>query len=305
MKVLLVLGKHSKLNANKLKEQADSLEVFPYVTLDEMIDNVTQRNLKFDRIVLTNKILPDEMTMTKLHRFLKRYHPRATVVFLLGSTVGVEIAQSFNRIFNSPLYTDMIIERSSISALQVSAVESTDIIREQYSVSKYGEEDDEVIEDEYEEETDSEDTGEYVHDYSKNPMRRLPQNTKQRKLYGLFGKKKLNKKERRILNENLQVISGYVKFLRGMEDGMGLNSKPISRPVVKGFQSNPIEEYEIEKAKLQNEQSGEQESPKNSTNLDYQSTFTPLEFGYYGFSAEFEGRPMLLRTGVRVKQQSA
>src|SRR5690606_26016557 len=109
-----MLGSRSQANADKLKEQRDSIDIEAYGTVKEMMDNITQRHISFDRIVISTASLNDETTMQVLHPFLREMHPTATVVYIYQRNKGERLASLFNNIFNSPLYTDMVIGTNSI-----------------------------------------------------------------------------------------------------------------------------------------------------------------------------------------------
>lgn len=294
-----MLGDKSRINADRLKEQVDSLDIEPYGTVKEMMDNVTQRNLVFDRIVISTATLNKNKTMEVLHTYLREIHPRATVVFIFQGGKGDNIANNFNRIFNSPLYTDMVITTNSIGILVESATEGIDVLREKYSINKYGQIEQEVLEDTYIEEEDVI----TVEDSSfTKPMLVEPQSKKQKKRTGLFGVKKLNKKEVEINAINFKLITNYLKFLASLEDGMSNKKRYVMPEKERKSMSDPLEEFETDSSNKMNGSNRGNSQDINSGNFTPNPSFTQLQFGYYGFSTAFKGKPMMFRTGVRVSQ---
>lgn len=302
MRVLFILGTKSELNATRLKEQVDSIDITPFGTIREMMDTVSQRNDTFDRIVISTASMNDENTMEILHTFLKKMHPRATVVFIFqGDPKSKKLAGKFNRIFSSPLYTDVAVTNNSISFLEEIATRGIDAIREKYSINKYGETDADVIEDSYPDEngTTQKESAEVA---LNRPMLVLPQNASQKKRTGMFGLKKLSKSDKRIISENLKLVSDYMKSLAsGGNDRVKPKNTTLPDSVRKSM-SNPVEEYKTTSNTSPNEESTQSNKVKKSSNLVPNTTFTQLELGYYGFATEFNGRPMLFRTGISVEQ---
>lgn len=303
MRVILMLGSRSKVNGDRLKEQRDSLDIETYETVKEMMESVTQRNVTFDRIVVSTASLNEERTMEVLHKFLRELHPRATVVLIYQEGKGEDIARSFNNIFNSPLYTDMVIRTNSISLLEESAVAGIDVLREKYSIRKYGETTDEdILEDSYPQE-EKEKLWKSSNGFNGQPMLVLPQKKKQKKRTWLFGVKKLTKREMQILQINLRLVTDYLQYLSEIEDDGVDDKKYVIPEKEKRSKSDPVEEYKTKVNEIKNESGLNSVPNKNKSNSYHNPTFTPLEIGYYGFSTKFEGRPMMFRIGVRVTQQ--
>jgi hypothetical protein len=305
MRVILMLGTKSHVNAARLKEQRDSLDIEAYGTVKEMMDNVTQRNLTFDRIVVSTASMHDERTMQVLYRFLRDMHPRVTVVYLFQKGKGEELANKFKDIFNSPLYTDMAIETNSISLLEESAVEGVDVIREKYSIRKYGSTESGIIEDSYPEinkDKKVKPSANSMKDDPKRPMWVLPQSKKQPKRTGIFGVKRLTKEQLAIIQLNLKLVSDYMEYALSVQDDAPVHKKYILPHKERRSKSDPVEDYRTERSAKVNSKSNKQAQTKNSPNSIGNPAFTPLELGYYGFSTNFNGRPMMLRLGVRFNQ---
>ena len=301
MRVIFMLGTKSYKNAERLRQTIDSVQIETYGTVREMMDNVTHRNLTFDRIVVSTASMHDVTTMEVLHRFLRDLHPRATVVYIFQHGQGETIANEFNNVFNSPLYTDVAVKTNSINLLEEITVGGIDTIRDKYSIRKYSEMSSDVIEDSYPE-IDEPKEVKPSQSATSMPMLVLPQSKKQRKSTGLFGAKKLTKRDMEIINQNLRLVSDYMLYLSQHPDEVVKPPKSTLPQNVRKSMSNPVEEYKMQKVSDANKGITKKDNSKNQSNSVPSTTFTQMELGYYGFATSFDGRPMMFRAGISVSQ---
>ena len=300
-----MLGMNSKTNAERLKEQVDSLDIEPYGTVKDMMDNVSQRNLSFERIVISTASLRDKKTMEALHRFLREIHPRAQVVLLFqDKNGGKQLAKTFGEVFDSPLYTDVELTGShNINLLVELATESVDLLREKYSVNKYTSNGDGIIQDKYTTGTSEVKSGVLDRDaLFSTPMLVLPQKKKQKKRTGLFGVRKLTKAESEMNNVNLKLVYDYMQFVLRSKNTVSDQSKPSIPKEHRMSMSNPTESAPISSNAKHNMTRAFDDDYQKPIDFIPNPAFSQWELGHYGFSAQYEGKPMLFRLGVRVNQ---
>ena len=187
MRTLLAFGDITEGVKQEINELDDSVDIRAYTRAYDLIENITILRLNFDRIVLTHAGVKTQQELVDLNKFLRKEHPRATVVFMFpkGKENAEKKAKFFNEVFNSPLYTDLAVEEQNLSILLKSVRGGIDEIREQYSANKQDEIDDDLLEDDYDEE-ENEESAEATRELEIQPMVVLPQRKRQYKRYGFL-----------------------------------------------------------------------------------------------------------------------
>ncbi|MGF2716097.1 hypothetical protein ACQUY5_28350 [Bacillus cereus] len=303
MKVLLAFGSITESVKQEINELDDSINIRAYTKAYDLIENITILRENFDRIVLTHAGVKTQQELIDLNKFLRKEHPRATVVFMYekGKEKSELKAKSFNEIFNSPLYTDLGVEEQNLSILLRSVRGSIDEIRELYSMNKQDESGDDLLEDDYDEE-ESEETVEGTKELELQPMVVLPQRKMQRKRYGFFGLKKLSKVQLQTKQQNMQIVMAYLKHLQGDTniEGEVNQQDTYNQGLQEGNNVQDSNQTVGDNIINLNEKSKEQS--KNLSNPTPTRTFTELDFGYYNFFNEYDGRPMVSQEGSSYKQ---
>ncbi|PGF05112.1 hypothetical protein [Bacillus toyonensis] len=303
MRALLAFGDITEGVKREINGLDDSVDIRAYTRAYDLIENITILRLNFDRIVLTHAGVKSQQELIDLNKFLRKEHPRATVVFMFpkGKENAEKKAKFFNEVFNSPLYTDLAVEEQNLSILLKSVRGGIDEIREQYSANKQDEIDDDLLEDDYDEE-ENEESGEATRELEIQPMVVLPQRKRQHKRYGFFGIKKLSKVQLQTKQQNMQIIMAYMQHLKGdtniQEESyeQDIHSKVLQE----GYNHDEVNQTSDDNVYNVNEKS--KELSEKLSNLTPSRTFTELEFGFYNFINTYDGRPMVSQEGSGYKQ---
>lgn len=82
MRTLLAFGDITEGVKQEINELDDSVDIRAYTRAYDLIENITILRLNFDRIVLTHAGVKTQQELVDLNKFLRKEHPRATVVFM-------------------------------------------------------------------------------------------------------------------------------------------------------------------------------------------------------------------------------
>lgn len=120
MKVSFSVGNMSEKIINSLSSSLDNVEFYSYKTVPEMIQESSMRHIYFDRIVFSEKILKDsEKELSELNDYITNYSDNTTIVFVCSKKNGVsDNERIFSELFNSPLYTPVLIDKGTVKKLQ-------------------------------------------------------------------------------------------------------------------------------------------------------------------------------------------
>lgn len=118
MKVSFSFGKKSTTTLiNTLKKMADNIEFYPYNTIGELVKESQLRKLFFDRIVFSEKILSNpKKELTVLNDYIKNYSD-STEIVMVANPKGSKATSAFVEIFDSPMYTPVILEKPTPTSL--------------------------------------------------------------------------------------------------------------------------------------------------------------------------------------------
>lgn len=135
MKICFSVGPNSKGVCNTLKKTADNIDFYYYSSIQELVKESNIRHLYFDRIVFTPKILGDiESDFRVLNDYIKMSSDSTEIVYLLNSkhSDGLE---AFNSIFNSPLYTPVLVDNlNSKSAMELVTLDIVELKAKYYDL---------------------------------------------------------------------------------------------------------------------------------------------------------------------------
>lgn len=118
MKVSFSFGPKSTVQlVNTLKNMADNVEFFSYKNIAEMIKSAELRHIYFDRIIFSEKIISNpKKELALLNDYIKNNSDSTEIVFV-ANPKGSKAAPVFSEIFNSPLYTPVILEKPTPTVL--------------------------------------------------------------------------------------------------------------------------------------------------------------------------------------------
>lgn len=135
MKICFSVGPNSKGVCNTLKKTADNLDFYYYSSIQELVKESNIRHLYFDRIVFTPKILGDiESDFRVLNDYIRMSSDSTEIVYLLNSNHS-EGLEAFNSIFNSPLYTPVIVDNlNSKSAMELVTLDIVELKAKYYDL---------------------------------------------------------------------------------------------------------------------------------------------------------------------------
>lgn len=110
MKVAFMVGPMSSSIIESMSKSVDNVEFFTYTSVEGMIRESTLRHVFFDRIIFSAKVLSEDIKgdLESLDGYVKEYSDNTSIVFLCKEG-DYENCNIFNSIFNSPLYTPVMV----------------------------------------------------------------------------------------------------------------------------------------------------------------------------------------------------
>lgn len=117
MRVCFSVGPMSQKLTNTISKSADNVEFSSYSDIASMIKESTMRHIFFDRIVFSEKILKNpEVELKALNDYIAEFSDNTKVVFICQGK-GTNNHEIFNSLFDSPLYTVVLIEKVTTNIL--------------------------------------------------------------------------------------------------------------------------------------------------------------------------------------------
>lgn len=116
MQVCFSVGKNSKAIVDSISKHYDDIKFYVFDSVSDMINESLLRHIFFDRIVFSesmfDKISP-ERDLRKLNDYIIE-NSESTSVVLIGKDKDSEVLRLFNEIFKSPLYTAVILQKTTL-----------------------------------------------------------------------------------------------------------------------------------------------------------------------------------------------
>lgn len=117
MRVCFSVGPMSQKLISTISKSADNVEFSSYSDIASMIKESTMRHIFFDRIVFSEKILKNpEVELKALNDYIAEFSDNTKIVFICQGK-GTNNHEIFNSLFDSPLYTVVLIEKVSTNIL--------------------------------------------------------------------------------------------------------------------------------------------------------------------------------------------
>lgn len=120
MNVAFSIGPKSNSIINVLKKSADNVDFYSYSTISEMIKESLARHIAFSRIIFSTRMLnsndPDG-DLRSLNDFIKNYSNSTEIVMIMMKNDNNDVDKIFNGMFNSPMYTPIILEKATAQCL--------------------------------------------------------------------------------------------------------------------------------------------------------------------------------------------
>lgn len=122
MLVSISIGSKSRAVINTLKVSADNFDFATFSSMKELIKSATLRHISFDRIVFSSEILnpsSPEKDLEALHEFITNHSNQTELVFIIKGSSESEnnLDKVFCSMFNSPMYTPVIMKKASAQTL--------------------------------------------------------------------------------------------------------------------------------------------------------------------------------------------
>lgn len=117
MRVCFSVGQMSSRLISAMAKSADNVEFSTYSSISEMIKESTMRQIFFDRIVFSEKILINTKdNLEALNNYITEYSDNTKIVFICqgGNSDNINL---FSELFNSPLYTPVLVEKVTTKVL--------------------------------------------------------------------------------------------------------------------------------------------------------------------------------------------
>lgn len=132
MKVSFSTGPQDKQITKNLGQSLDNIDFYSYESIGDLISESTLRKIFFDRIVLSEKLLQNpEEDLLELNNYLSQYSSNTTVVYLCKKS-ETSTEDLFTRIFNSPLYTPVMVGKVSTATLEKFVVDDIASLKAQF-----------------------------------------------------------------------------------------------------------------------------------------------------------------------------
>lgn len=117
MRVCFSVGPMSSRLISSISKSADNIEFSTYSNIAEMVKESKMRRIFFDRIVFSEKILKNsEKELQVLNDYISEFSDNTKIVFICQGT-GMKNVETFNSLFDSPLYTVVLVEKVTTSIL--------------------------------------------------------------------------------------------------------------------------------------------------------------------------------------------
>ena len=117
MRVCFSVGPLSSKLINSISKSADNVEFSTYLTIADMIKESTMRHIFFDRIVFSEKMLKNPREeLQALNNYITEFSDNTKIVFICQGK-NVENSEIFTELFNSPLYTVVLVNTVTTSIL--------------------------------------------------------------------------------------------------------------------------------------------------------------------------------------------
>lgn len=134
MKVSFSFGPKSAKLIESMSRTVDDIEFSSYDSVRAMVEESTTKHKYFDRIVFSEKILEDpEIDLNELNDYLK-YYADSTEVVIVCNSQGSKALGVFNEVFNSPLFTPVLVDKVTIKTLLEFVVSSISELKTKYYV---------------------------------------------------------------------------------------------------------------------------------------------------------------------------
>lgn len=145
MEVAFSVGPKSLTVINTLKKLADNITFHTYPDVQAMIKESMLRHISFDRIVFSTVLLQDqngnlsvedaEGDLRELNEFIKNYSDNTSIVMITNQGKNEsEITEIFKNIFNSPMYTPVIMSKTTPRNLLELITEDITTLKTKYYV---------------------------------------------------------------------------------------------------------------------------------------------------------------------------
>ncbi len=113
MKVAIMIGKNGPEVINKCRSSLDNIDFSCFSSIDELIEESLSRRKFFDRIVFSRVVVKnDPDALEKLNSYIVLHSDNTTVVYI--SRGSIEEADAFSKVFNSPMYTPVLVTGLSV-----------------------------------------------------------------------------------------------------------------------------------------------------------------------------------------------
>lgn len=145
MEVAFSIGPKSLAVINKLKTLADNISFHTYPDIRSMVKEAMLRHISFDRIVFSTVLLQDqngnlsvedvEGDLRELNEFIKNYSDNTSIVLITNQgTKELEVTEIFKSMFNSPMYTPVIMSKTTPKNLLEIVTEDITTLKTKYYV---------------------------------------------------------------------------------------------------------------------------------------------------------------------------
>lgn len=117
MRVCFSVGPMSGRLISSISKSADNIDFSTYSSIDDMVKESKMRRIFFDRIVFSEKIVKNsEKELRVLNDYIAEFSDNTKIVFICQGT-DMSNVDIFNKYFDSPLYTVVLVEKVTTSIL--------------------------------------------------------------------------------------------------------------------------------------------------------------------------------------------
>lgn len=118
MVVCLSIGNQSQKVINTIKRSVDNADFKTYGSIKELVKDAKLRHIDFKRIILSTNILKNpEKDLRDLNDFIKEFSSSTEIVLVVGNDNVKTVGKIFNKLFNAPMYTPVVLPKATASLL--------------------------------------------------------------------------------------------------------------------------------------------------------------------------------------------
>lgn len=133
MNICFSIGPKSKNVISSISKTVDNAEFFTYGSIKDLIKDAKLRHIDFKRIIISTKIVGNPAKeFANLSEFLGEFSNSTEVVLITGKDAVGTADVEFNKYFNAPLYTPVVLQSATSKVLLELVLGDVDVLSMKY-----------------------------------------------------------------------------------------------------------------------------------------------------------------------------